>query len=136
MITKPKAIRTALVVTDDSGLRESLETWLESDGFETMGCPGPRTPEFGCIGLSGQLCPLVKAADLVLLDLHPEPGALIDQTRRGELVDYYRHKGRQLLVLADTPATLELPRANGVVLVDRITDRASLLETVHEALGH
>jgi hypothetical protein len=135
MARKTKSTNTALVVTDDLGLRESLENWLEADGFEAMGCPGPSAPDFTCVGLRGEHCPLVGAADVVLLDLHPEPGELLDQTRRGELVDYYQHNGRHLVVMVDTPTTLDLPDANGAVVIGRITERAALIDTVHEVLG-
>src|ERR1700687_1947893 len=67
-----KANTTALVVSNDSGLREAVARWLDDDGLQVMICPGPRAPLFSCVGLRGEPCPLVGVADIVLLDLYPE----------------------------------------------------------------
>jgi hypothetical protein len=126
---------TALVVSEDSGLQENLTQWLEDDGMEVIVCPGPRAPDFSCIGLRGEPCPLVGGADLILVDLHPEPGQLIDLTSRSELVSHYRQHGRHVVAMVDAAATLELPDTDGVAVVERLAERGTLVATVREVLG-
>lgn len=135
MATKRKRRSTALVVSEDSGLLESLTQWLEADGIEVMDCPGPRAPHFSCIGLRGEPCPLVGGADVVLLDLHPEPGQLIDRTGRAGLVSYYRQRGRHLVAMVDAANTLELPGTDGVAVVERLAERGTVVGTVREVLS-
>ncbi len=135
MATKRNRPTTALIVSEDPGLQENLADWLDADGIEAIVCPGPRAPHFSCIGLRGAPCPLMAAADLVLLDLHPEPGLLVDRTRRHDLLDLYRQNGRQVVALVDGATTLDLADTTGVTFVERLETRAAVLETVREILG-
>lgn len=126
--------RKALVVSESVGLRDSVGGRLEDDGIEVMSCPGPRAPHFSCIGIRGLGCPLQEAAGVVLLDLHPEPGMYLDTTARVSLVEYYHEHAKTVLALVDEPdlATCEIA---GVAVIDRLTDPARLVATVHELLG-
>ncbi len=74
-------------------------------------------------------------ADLVLVDLHPEPGELIDVTSRNELVNHYRQLGRQVVAIVDGDATLELPATNGLAVVGRLAERGTLVGTVRDVLA-
>ena len=124
----------ALIVSEDSGLRETVGRWLEDDGIEVLTCPGPRAPHFSCIGLRCSPCPLLGDADVVVLDLHPEPGQLADRTGRVALVKLYRENLRPVLVMADETGTA-LPDVDGVAVVGRLADPASLVPTVRELLS-
>jgi len=135
MATKVKRGSTALVVSEDPGLVEGLTRWLETDGIDVIACPGPRAPQFSCMGLRGIPCPLVGAADIVLLDLHPEPGQLVDRTRRTELISYYRQRGQTVLAIVEAAGLVEFPGGDGVAIVDRLAERGELLGAVRDLLG-
>jgi hypothetical protein len=126
---------TALVVSEDEGLRATLAEWLEDDGIDVMVCPGPRRPHYSCIGLRGQPCPLIHGADLVLVDLHPESGQLIDSTSRNELVNHYRQLGRRVVAIVDGDTTLDLPATKGLAVVCRLAERGTLVGTVRAVLA-
>ena len=126
---------TVLVVSEDSGLQENLAQWLEDDGIEVMVCPGPRAPQFSCIGFRGQPCPLLGGADLVVVDLHPEPGLLLDRTRRCDLLKHYQGYGRRVVAVVEAGNNLDFPDATGVATVERFAERAVFLGTVREVLG-
>jgi DNA-binding transcriptional LysR family regulator len=126
---------TALVVSEDNGLRDNLAEWLEDAGVQVMICPGPRAPRFSCVGLRREPCALLGVADVVLVDLHPEPGELVDRTSRYMLLEHYRHHGRQVLAIVDGTA-VELDGINGVAVVDRMVQRDLLVGAVRQLIGN
>ena len=128
--------QTAVVVSEDDGLRQGVASWLEEAGLEVMVCPGPRAPHFTCIGLEGGACPLVAGTDVVLLDLHPEPGELVDNTSRRELLRHYTAAGHRVIAMVDAGASVELPRVAGVTVTERLAERAALVDVVREVLQH
>ena len=135
MATKLPRRSTALVVSEDSGLRENLAQWLEDDGIEVTVCAGPRAPHFSCVGLRGEPCPLVGGADLILVDLHPEPGELVDHTSRTELLRHYLSPDRRVVAMVEGSGTVDLPQLDGVALCERLAGRGVVLEMVHQLLG-
>jgi hypothetical protein len=130
----PTPIKAALIVSDDAGLRQGLAARFEASGMEVMECPGPHRPDFSCVGLEGRSCALLNGADLVVVDLHPEPGGVIDTTRRAELLGHYTQEGRQVVALVDADSTNIQPLANGVVVAGRLDEPEELLDTVRELL--
>src|ERR1700737_4156132 len=86
-----------LVVSDDPGLSDEVGGWLEDAGLDVLLCPGPRSA--ACIGLSGRGCDLERAADLVVLDLHPSGNLFVDSSLRTKLGDHYSSCGTPFLVL-------------------------------------
>ena len=130
--TKQRPI--ALIVSDDPGLRDGVARWLEVDGFEAMECPGPRAPHFSCVGLEGKACPLARGAEVVVLDLHPEPGMQVDSTSRTKLVGLYHDLGRPVVAMVDEAASLP-PNVDGVSVVSRLSQRGDLLATVRQRLA-
>ena len=111
-----------MVVCEDPGLRESVASWLEAEGMEVLACPGPQAPGFECLGLRGCRCALEAAADIVVLDLHPEPRMHVDTTNRVALVQHYRTNLRPVVVMVDDSAPV-LPEVEGVAMVGRFSDR-------------
>jgi hypothetical protein len=79
---------TVLFVSDDLGLSDEVGAWLEEPGLDVLLCPGPGRG--GCIGLSGRQCALERAADAVVLDLHPTGDSFVDASRRPELARHIR----------------------------------------------
>ena len=135
MAEKRRRRRTALIVSDDPGLREGVAGWLEDDGLTVMVCPGPRPPEFSCVGLRGERCALLGIADLVLLDLRPEPDDVILGSRRSALVEHYRSHGKEMLALVDGADSLALAEVTGVAFLERHADRGHVLASVHQLIG-
>lgn len=136
----PGTTRTAgpcvLVVSSDAGVRRQLGAWLEHEGYEVMGCPGPRTPAARCVGLQGDRCALDTGADITVLDLDPIGPDLVDQTTRTALVSLYLARNRSVLVLADELGSGPQPDVDGAAVIPRAAERGLFLATVEELLRH
>jgi len=126
---------TALVVSEDDGLRASVSEWLDDAGLVVMACPGPHTPDMTCVGLAASACPLARGADVVVVDLHPEPGRLVDDTPRAELARFYRSQGCHVIALMDGAAAVAPPGMEGVAVAERLTERSALVDMVRQTLA-
>ncbi len=62
-----------------------------------MFCPGPRAPEYTCVGGRGGPCPLAEAADVVVLDLDLDSEAVEQGTASSELLSYYTGLGKPVV---------------------------------------
>jgi hypothetical protein len=58
---------TALVVSGDLERLSRWATWLEEEGFDTVGCPGPEIRN-RCPRADGLLCPLREVVDVAVVD--------------------------------------------------------------------
>jgi CheY-like chemotaxis protein len=83
-------VRSVLLVEHDREQRERIGAWLEGAGFDVYVCPGPSAPTYTCIASEGHPCPLVHAADLVLLDLWLASESALMGTSVSELLSYYK----------------------------------------------
>lgn len=119
-----------LVVSDDLGLSDQVGAWLEEAGLDVLLCPGPGTG--GCVGLSGSRCALERAADAVVLDLHPSGDSFVDVSRRNELARYYSICGKQVLVLTDDIGQPEQLGAIGAATLGRFADRQQVTVALQE----
>jgi hypothetical protein len=119
-----------LVVSDDLGLSDQVGAWLEEAGLDVLLCPGPGTG--GCVGLSGRQCALERAADAVVLDLHPSGDSFVDVSRRNELARYYSICGKQVLVLTDDIGQPEQLGAIGAATLGRFADRQQVMVALQE----
>lgn len=126
---------TVLVVSSDAGLLEQVAGWVGGDGFEVVMCPGPHRPDYSCMGLRGERCPLDVVADLTVLDLHPAGADFADETGRAALVKQYQAGGRPVLVLTEDGASEFQAATAGAAFLERTADRGALLATVRELLG-
>jgi hypothetical protein len=122
-----------LVVSDDLGLSEGVGAWLEDAGLDVLLCPGPS--RVGCVGLSGRRCALERAADTVVLDLHPSGDSWLDSSRRTELAHYYSNCGKQVLVLRDDIGQPEQFGAIGAATLSRFADQQQVTETVQDLMA-
>lgn len=123
-----------LVVESDPGARDRLASWLEEAGYEVFVCPGPSGPEYVCVGGLGGPCPLVAAADAVVLDLWLEGDTVMEGTPAGELLVYYLASGKAVVALTheDDPV---VPLPDGqIAIVRRPAERGPLLGAVRRLL--
>ena len=121
-----------LLVSSDEGLRADVGGWLEAQGHDLMECPGPRYPEYGCVGVRGGLCALKSAAEVCILDLHPAGSDLVDRTTRTDLIRLYAVGGRPVVVLVDGEDFLNLEPMPGVAVLDRTVDTGILAGVLEE----
>jgi|GEM_PF-3569611 len=123
---EPPPSRRVLLVSSDEGLRTDVSGWLEAAGHDVMCCPGPRHPQYSCIGVRGESCALERAAEVCILDLHPDGDELVDRTTRAELVRLYSEGGRPVVVLVDGEDSLDFQPLPGAVMLDRTVDPGTL----------
>ena len=126
--------RSALIVSDDPGLRDEIGSWLEASGDEVMSCPGPGHPDDSCVGVRTNRCPLARAADVTIVDLHPSGDTLVDATARTELASFYRRQGSAVIALVDGGNWVHQPGLTGVARLNRFVARSELLDTVTELI--
>jgi hypothetical protein len=91
-------VMVLLVRGRDEG-SDLMGSWLEAAGYDVMVCPGPGEPEYTCVGERTGRCPLVEAADIVVLDGRMESGEVPDGTSPYDLLALYRSLDRPVLVL-------------------------------------
>jgi len=62
------------VLVETPGGRSAVVADLAAAGFDVVACPGPnrRTPRWRCPALEGRRCPLVEAADAILVRLRAD----------------------------------------------------------------
>jgi CheY-like chemotaxis protein len=94
-----EAQRMVLVVEADPQERELFSSWLEASGVTVLTCPGPTEPDYTCVGDRTGACPLVDAADVVVLDMNLESEALMTGTAAEELLGLYLVSGRPVVTL-------------------------------------
>jgi CheY-like chemotaxis protein len=92
--------KTVLVVAADSEDRDQYGEWLEDEGFEVLTCPGPRRPEYTCVGGKTGTCALARGSDLVVLDTSLPGDDLAEGTSGSELVTLYASLGKPVLAVA------------------------------------
>lgn len=124
---------TVLVVSDDLGLSDEVGDWLEEAGLEVLLCPGPGSR--GCTGLAGRQCALERAADAIVMDVHPTGGSFRDASRPTELARHYSISGNPVLVLTDDGGQLEQLGTIGAATLGRFADRQQVTETVQELVA-
>jgi CheY-like chemotaxis protein len=88
-----------LVVQSDLDDRDLIESWLEAEGYEVLGCPGPTRPDYTCVGSRTQRCPLAEEADVVVLDLVLESDIAMEGTPAEMLLQYYTWAGKKVIAL-------------------------------------
>ena len=89
-----------LVVEPDDCDRDRYGAWLEDAGMTPINCPGPKLPGFECLGTCGKACPLVKVADLVILDTRGLPGLSKQGLPGWRLLRYYLSHGKPVVLIA------------------------------------
>src|SRR5205823_13144376 len=91
-------------------------TRLEDQGFDVVACPGPKGPEYVCLGGRGLPCPLAHEADVVLLDMRLASDVVMRGTPGWELLIYYMELGKRIVALSNDEDT-EHPLTDRRVIV-------------------
>lgn len=124
--------KTVLLVDSDAEERTRLGKALEDAGFQVLGCPGPSSPDYRCIGTRAGHCPLVEQADAVVLDLWTRGDELGVGTSAEELLELYLSAGRPVVALGPG-GWLADPTADESVI--RVGDHPDAQALVHAVRG-
>src|SRR5437870_918833 len=89
-----------LVVERDADDRDRIGGWLEDDGYDVIGCPGPTRPDYTCVGSRTQRCPLAGDADVVILDLVLDGDVAMEGTPANALLMYYTWASKKVVALS------------------------------------
>ena len=87
------------------------------------------------MGLAGRRCALERAADAVVLDIHPSGDSFLDFSRRNELARYYSICGKQVLVLTDDIGQPGQLGAIGAATLGRFADRQQVTAALQELMA-
>jgi DNA-binding response OmpR family regulator len=90
---------SVLLVEADAQLRDRIGEWLEHSGFEVFLCPGPSAPSYTCLASRARPCALVKATDIVVLDLWLASDSVMLGTTATELLAHYLSNDRPVVVI-------------------------------------
>lgn len=123
--------KTVLVVAADAKDRDQYGSWLESEGFEVLACPGPRKPGYTCVGGKTGTCALARGSDLVVLDTSLPGDDLAEGTSGSELVTLYASLGKPVLAVASLRREAPLPAE----WLRWPASRDDLVAAVHESLS-
>ena len=88
------------MVESDADARDRIGGWLEDDGYDVIGCPGPTRPDFTCVGSRTQRCPLAENADVVVLDLVLAGDVAMEGTSANALLMYYTWGSKKVVALS------------------------------------
>jgi CheY-like chemotaxis protein len=127
--------RSILLVEHDPEARYRIGAWLEDAGIDVYLCPGPSAPTYNCIASSGNPCPLVPAADLVLLDLWLASESVMMGTSATELLSYYVSTGKPVVVIDPGHNELRSFRDDVAAVLEYPPERRELVETVEVLLS-
>lgn len=122
-----------LVVESDYDELRRISEWLDGTGYDVMLCLGPSEPDYICIASRGLACPLADAADVVVLDLRLRSDVAMTGTSGGELLRYYRERGKRVIAISgDGNAVQSLPD-DQVSVVTRPLERESFVWALRSA---
>jgi CheY-like chemotaxis protein len=121
---------TILIVEADGGERELLGDVLEASGLDVILCSGPTAPDFTCIGSRDGSCPLIDAADVIVLDLWLESDTVLAGTPGSELLELYRASGRPVVALSRQGGAIDAIVDEDVIHLERWPDPDSVVAAV------
>ena len=96
----PREESSVLLVEPDGDDRERYGRWLEDAGYEVVSCPGPRAPDYTCIGGREGACPLTAGVDMIVLDARLDSELAVEGTSASDLLSVYRATGKPVLLVA------------------------------------
>ena len=122
-----------LVVEPNRSLRHRIGEWLEAGGYDdVMLCPGPSEPHYRCVGVEPGSCPLAKAADVVVVDLHQRSDDALQGTPGWELLFLYLQEGKRVVALTGPSDPVRPIEDDDVRVVERPIDAAQLVAAVSQ----
>jgi len=99
-------------------------------------CPGPVAPRYACVGGRGALCPLVLAAEVVVLSLELASDTALAGTPALQLLCYYLGLGKGVVALGRPGDSVSPFEQERVLLIGRPAERRALLGAVaHQVIG-
>lgn len=124
-----------LLVEADPGNRQAYGKWLEDSGYEVLTCPGPRAPDYTCVGGRRGRCPLVEPADAVVLDLDLDSEIEQEGTSAFELLSLYTGSGKPVVAVGTDPRIVGVfPERLAAGLAGPAT-RPQLVQAVKESIA-
>ena len=121
----PREETSVLLVEADEDDRERFGRWLEDAGYDVVSCPGPRAPDYTCIGGREGACPLTAGVDMIVLDTRLDSELAVEGTSASDLLSVYRTTGKPILLVV--PNGSLGAHEPGVVPLAWPLDRADLL---------
>jgi len=119
------------VVESDDEERSRISAWLEDEGVtDVMFCPGPRAPDYTCIGGRGGDCPLPDAADVVVVDLRLLSDEMLTGTPGWQLMLYYLERGKKVIAISGQEDSVRPRSDDQVRVIGRPIERRALLDAV------
>ena len=129
----PRDRGVVLIVENERAVTDLVGGWLREAGFGVLTCPGPLAPDYVCEGARAP-CPLVRAADLIVLDLWlSSDRAMLGMSSRG-LLDRYLSTRKPVLTFTHRPHELAQRLEENLAEMDWPPDRRETLETVRTLL--
>lgn len=130
----PRKRGVVLIVEEDREVSDLVGGWLRKDGFGVLVCPGPLAPDYLCAGVRTPW-PLVRAADLIVLDLWlSSDRAMIGVSSHG-LLGRYLSAHKPVLALTHRPDELAQLLEETLAEMEWPPDRRETLETVRECVA-
>lgn len=124
--------RSVLVVEHDDDERARIGRLLEQEGFHAILCPGPLEPAYVCAGGRGLPCPIVKEADVVVLDMRLAGDVMMRGTPGWELLIYYMERGKRIVVLSNGGDTVHPLSDERVIAIRRPPEDGQLIGSIRE----
>jgi hypothetical protein len=124
-----------LVVEPDASDRERLLGWLEEDGFDATGCPGPCGPEYTCPAGMLVHCPLAADADVIVLNLWLKSDTVLAGTPGSTVLLYYLSLDKPVVLLTDGSDGLIPAAQAGIAVLGRSPERAEMVTAVRGLLN-
>ncbi len=126
--------RRVLLVEADPGNRHKFGMWLQESGYEVRTCPGPKSPDYTCVGGRRGECPLVEPADVVVLGLDLDSEIEEVGTSAFELLSLYTSSGKPVVVFGPDPGIANVFDPAVVTVVPWPPEARSLIRTVGDLL--
>lgn len=126
---------TVLVVEASDRERAEFGVWLEEAGYEVIPCPGPTAPDYTCIGGRAGDCPLVREADVVVLDLALLGEEIMEGIPAEELLNIYVTGDTPVVALGSWRRSPDPVEEERVVRISRHPGRDALVDAVHRLTG-
>lgn len=130
---------SVLLVEYDAETRDGLAEWLQRAGFDVLMCPGPRGPDYRCVGSRLASCPLATGADLVILDLWLASDSVMAGTSAFHLLDYYLSLEKPVIAIDHDRHQRHFFTSDGLTTLEWPVDPQEIVETtrvmLHEIKG-
>ena len=121
-----------LLVEHDQDVARNLDGWLEAEGFDVYGCPGPTAPDYSCLGGRDEPCPLEAIADIIVLDMRQASDVVMRGLPGWQLALRYYEMGKKLVVLLDDDDPVRPSADDALSRVRRPVEKEPFLRAVRE----